>query len=77
MARQQAKKEPREDKTVLLESRSLGADVIYCRYMVLTSLDMLVDMRSNGKDIAEKMTMAIACLDSTMNRLDDILERYT
>jgi hypothetical protein len=77
MARQQAKKEPCEDKTVLLESRSLGADVIYCRYMVLTSLDMLVDMRSNGKDIAEKMTMAIACLDSTMNRLDDILERYT
>jgi len=75
--RQQAKKELREEKAELLESRSLGADVIYCRYMVLTSLDMLVDMRSSGRDVTEKMAMAIACLDSVVNRLDDILERYT
>jgi hypothetical protein len=45
--------------------------------MVLTSLDMLVDMKSNGRDVTEKMAMAIACLDSVVNRLDDILERYT
>jgi hypothetical protein len=75
--RQQAKKELREEKAELLESRSLGADVIYCRHMVLTSLDMLVDMKSNGRDVTEKMAMAIACLDSVVNRLDDILERYT
>ena len=55
---------------------NLVADIFSCRDLVVTSLDMLVDMRSNGNDVITKRDMAIDCLDSAIAKLNDMLERY-
>ena len=55
---------------------NLTADIFNCRNLVLTSMDMLVDMRNNGNDVITKREMAIDFLDSAIAKLNDMLGRY-
>ena len=55
---------------------NLAADIYSCRNSVLTSMDMLVDMRNDGNDVITKREVAIDFLDSAIAKLNDMLERY-
>jgi len=77
MSERTVSREFNEERVEPLESQNnLIADIFSCRDLLVTSLDMLVDMRSNGNDVATKRDMAVDCLDSAIAKLNDMLERY-
>ena len=77
MSEQIAHRDLSEEKIKSLEPQNnLVADIFSSRDLVVTSLDMLVDMRSKGNDVITKRDMAIDCLDSAIAKLNDMLERY-
>ena len=77
MSEQIAHRDLNEERIKSLEPQNnLVADIFSCRDLVITSLDMLVDMRSNGNDVITKRDTAIDCLDSAIAKLNDMLKRY-
>ena len=77
MSERTVSREFNEERVEQLKSQNnLIADVFSCRDLLVTSLDMLVDMRSNGNDLDTKRDMTIDCLDSAIAKLNDMLERY-
>ena len=77
MTQQIAHRDLNEERIKFFKSQNnLMADIFTCRDLVITSMDMLVDMRNNGKDVITKREMAIDCLDSAITKLNDMIERY-
>jgi hypothetical protein len=77
MSEQIAHRDLNEERIKLFKSQNnLAADIFTCRNLVVTSMDMLVDMRNNGNDVITKREMAIDCLDSAITKLNDMLEKY-
>jgi hypothetical protein len=77
MSEQIAHRDLNEERIKFFKSQNnLAADIFTCRNLVVTSMDMLVDMRNNGNDVITKREMAIDCLDSAIAKLNDMLEKY-
>ncbi|KPJ58611.1 MAG: hypothetical protein AMJ42_02935 [Deltaproteobacteria bacterium DG_8] len=59
------------DKQVTLE-----ADIYYCRNLVTTALDLLIDMKKRNNDMALARDFAIECLESANDELNYMLKIY-
>lgn len=44
-------------------------DITYCRSLVKTAMDFLVDMKNQDRGVAGRRDMAIECLDSALDKL--------
>lgn len=78
MAEQGARKKGGIESIVHMDSHypcgNSQEDIIYCRNLVQTAMDFLIDLKNQDNELACRRDMVLECLDSAIEKLNTMLD---